>query len=330
MKPPSTAWKEVILPDEAERHAGYVTTIAAIGKAKSEKYGAGRVLHRKQRAGARATFEVLPGLPEHAAHGLFATPTTFEARVRLSNGNYNKQSDRTGDIRGFAISVRGVNGPSTFGVPAQFQDFGLINREAFTSRNSDEFVSVMVGAQSGLLSLTWHLVRTYGLFHGLGSMMVLARQLSRPFTGFATETFWSAAPLRCGPYACRVRVLPASSEVNPGAAEDWHADIRDRLRKAPLVQDFQLQFFVDEQTTPIEDASVDWPESEAPYLTVARLTLLQQDLDSEDGEKTSAEAEAGIFDPWQALEDHRPLGEVMRARKAVYFTSQQARQAGWK
>jgi len=34
-----------------------------------------------------------------------------------------------------------------------------------------------------------------------------------------------------------------------------------------------------------------------------------------------------VFDPWQALMAHRPLGEVMRARKAVYFASQKERGA---
>jgi hypothetical protein len=38
-----------------------------------------------------------------------------------------------------------------------------------------------------------------------------------------------------------------------------------------------------------------------------------------------ADDEAAAFDPWVALMDHRPLGEVMRARKVVYFQSQQGR-----
>jgi hypothetical protein len=39
----------------------------------------------------------------------------------------------------------------------------------------------------------------------------------------------------------------------------------------------------------------------------------------------AAAIEAAAFDPWSALMDHRPLGEVMRARKVVYFQSQQGR-----
>ena len=33
------------------------------------------------------------------------------------------------------------------------------------------------------------------------------------------------------------------------------------------------------------------------------------------------------FDPWGGLADHRPLGEIMRARKVAYFHSQKSRGA---
>jgi hypothetical protein len=40
-----------------------------------------------------------------------------------------------------------------------------------------------------------------------------------------------------------------------------------------------------------------------------------------------AQIEASVFDPWQALAAHRPLGEVMRSRRVAYFESQKARSA---
>ncbi len=106
---------------------------------------------------------------------------------------------------------------------------------------------------------------------------------------------------------------------------DWAGDFRSRLARGPLRFELQLQFFVDEARTPIEDASVDWPEDVAPYVTVAVLTLPAQDPEAATGQALAAAIESAAFDPWSALMAHRPLGEVMRARKVVYFQSQSGR-----
>mgnify|MGYP000455688335 CR=1 FL=1 len=100
-----------------------------------------------------------------------------------------------------------------------------------------------------------------------------------------------------------------------------------RLALDALRFELQLQFFVDETSTPIEDASVDWPESVAPWLTVADLVVEPQDLQDPSALAFVQQMETSTFDPWQALEEHRPLGEVMRSRKVVYFESQKARGA---
>ena len=45
------------------------------------------------------------------------------------------------------------------------------------------------------------------------------------------------------------------------------------------------------------------------------------------GRKLSARAETLSFDPWHALEEHRPLGQMMRARSAAYRLSTMERGA---
>jgi hypothetical protein len=85
-----------------------------------------------------------------------------------------------------------------------------------------------------------------------------------------------------------------------------------------------LQPFVSEHLTPIEDASVNWP---SPYHTVAHLTLPAQDTSSAAGQALARKIEASVIDPWQALAAHRPLGDVQRARRVVYFVSQKGRNA---
>lgn len=320
---PSTAWREQVAPDEAERFAGYAKQFAAMQQAKSKQFGNGRALHRRQQLGLQAELEVLADLPAHACHGLFAAPRRCEAWVRLSNGGPDRASDATPDVRGFAIQVRGLAGPSALGGECSHQDFLLIQHPAFAFAKTDEFVGLVMAVARGPLHLLPYFLRRYGLGGGLKQLKKLGQTFGKRFHGFATETFFSAAPIACGPYAARVRLRPAAPQP-PMAGTAWAQDVSGRLLKAPLVYELQLQFFSDEATTPIEDASVDWP---TPYLTVARLTLPQQDSASAAGRALDAQVEAAVFDPWAALLEHRPLGDVMRARKVVYFESQKQRGA---
>jgi catalase len=326
MDVPSRQWKERIAADEAERHAGYARDFEQIQALKSAKYGKGRALHRKQQLGLQGRFEVLDGLPEYARHGLFARPAHYEAWVRLSNGGTDHQADRKPDVRGFAIKVRGVSGPGALGVgPAASQDFLLINHPAFAFAGADEFVGLVKSVARGPGAMLGYLVSRYGFLGAMRMVKRFAKTFNAPFTGFATEPFHSAAPVACGPYAVRVRLQAASAEVKPGADGDWAGDFLGHLDRGPLSFKLQLQFFVDEARTPIEDASQDWPEDVAPYVTVGVLTLPLQDTQSAEGQTLAADIESAAFDPWSALMDHRPLGEVMRARKVVYYQSQSGR-----
>lgn len=322
---PNTGWKEVVAPDEAQRFAGYARLFAELQARKSHKYGKGRGLHRKQLTAARGRLEVLGDLPAFAAQGLFAQPGLYEVRVRLSNGGMDTTSDRKPDIRGFAISVLGVQGDSALGNgPAQSQDFLLINQEKFAFPQSGEFVDFVVAASHGGGALIKFLVRRHGLLGAARQIAKTVKTFGRPFGGFAAHAVHSAAPIACGPYAVRVRLVPHASNGAPvtQVQDDWNAEFSARLRQQDLVWDLQLQPFVDEAFTPIEDASVDWP---TPYTTVARLTLPRQDPGADPA--MAAQVEAAVFDPWQALAAHRPLGDVMRARKVVYFESQKGRGA---
>jgi len=325
---PSTDWKEQVAPDEAERFEGYAREFAAMQQRKSAKFNNGRALHRKQLLALKAELEVFPDLPEAARNGLFALPGKHEAWVRLSNGGTDRAADAKPDIRGFAIKVFGVQGPSAMDDgDATSQDFLLINHSAFGFPKSDEFVGLAIAAGKGGGGLLKYLFGRYGLVGAVKLMARFAGTLSKPFNGFALETFFSAAPIACGAYAARVRLVPDNQSSQAADKKDWAQDLKRHLAKGALRFDFQLQFFVNEASTPIEDASVDWPESVAPYVTVARLSIPQQEFSDAAARQFDAQVEAAIFDPWPGLMAHRPLGDVMRARKVVYFASEKARGA---
>lgn len=321
---PSTDWREVISPDENARFAAYAATLTTLQRQRSERLGAGRALHRKQLIAIKGKLTVLERLPEFAQQGLFATPGTHEVWLRYSNGGSDKQPDGKPDVRGLAFKVFGVSGESALGGPARSQDFSLINHAQFAFPKSDEFIGFVEGLSRGPWSLISYLVRRYGLFKGLSHLIRMVKNTSTPFFGFETETLYSAVPIACGPYAVRYRLLPAQGN-GPAPAQppaDLGQALAARLKQAPLQYELQLQPFVSEEVTPIEDASVNWP---TPYVTVARLELPVQALDGQALQAFQTEAEAEVFDPWQALAAHRPLGDVQRARKVAYYESQKAR-----
>ena len=325
--PPATDWHERIAPDEAARHEAQATQLAELQRVRSAKLGAGRGLHRKGLVGLTARLHVKDGLPEHARHGLFATPAGYDAWLRLSNGGPDPKPDKKPDIRGFALRVAGVTGDGALGGAATHQDFLLINAPTFGMVNSAPFMGLVAAASKGPLALIGWSYRTYGLRRMFGELARLKASVERPFTGFAATTFHSAAPIACGPYAARVRLTPNAPTPHTDARGAWGAAMATAVTAGPIGYTLALQFFVNEQRTPIEDASVDWAEDVAPYVPVADLTIAAQDPASEAGRALAATIEHAVFDPWQALAAHRPLGEVMRARKVAYYTSQQARAA---
>ncbi len=334
---PSTEWKEQIGEGEAAIHASIAKRMIEMQQRKSQKHGDGRALHRRGLVGLRGKLKVRSGLPPHLAHGLFATPSAgaadgYEVWVRLSNGSADRQPDSRPDVRGFGLQVRGLSGDGALGSPTTVQEFALIHFELFTFRTSEAFAGVVLAASDGPIALIKHLVEQHGFFAGFREAGRLQKSFGQPFRGYAVEPFFSAAPIACGPYAVKVRLRP---EARPTAADEaarkegWKAAMARHLAAGPLRYQLQLQAFVNEQDTPIENPLVRWREEVSPFVTVADLELPPQPVEGAEAEALAQEVEHSTFDPWAALAAHRPLGEIMRARKVTYFESQKARGAKW-
>ena len=142
------------------------------------------------------------------------------------------------------------------GKPTDHQDFLMINQDRAPGANSREFIDFMEAATAGPLPAILHLFRAHGPGGGFSRLRDLFGMLSKTFNGFAAERFNTVAALCCGPYAVRVRLAPAGNPPPSRRAKDIVADMRERLAVGSLAYDLELQFFVDEATTPIEDP---WP-----------------------------------------------------------------------
>lgn len=328
---PSRDWREDVGPDEDARFLALAEQLRDLQRANAKKRGVtDRALHAKGHLGVEAELTVKPDLPEHARFGVFREPKTFKAFVRSSNGAGTRQHDAKDDVRGLGIKVVGVAGKKLIpGMEDEVtQDFLVILSASTPFRGPEEFVTTVRAAANPLLLLP----RLIGGL-GFGRAFSLLKKLSGGFpksTSVATSRYFSALPVQYGPYAVHYGLRPhaaPSGEPAKRGASFFGEELAERLRKGPVVYDFQVQFYGDATKTPIEDASIEWRESDAPFVTVGTLTLLQQDVTSARGERIGRFVEGLSFDPWHALVEHRPLGAMMRARNHAYRLSTEERRA---
>jgi hypothetical protein len=325
----ATDWKETVAADETERFERYASELRALQKKNARGGTASRALHAKGHVGAVGELLVSSGLPEALRVAVFSEPRSWPVYVRFSSGSGHHQHDRTLDVRGLALKLVGVPGRKL--IPGledkRTQDFLLIQTPATSFRTPDEFVAFVRAAAGGPALLLPRLIGALGLGRGLGVLKGLA---SMPkVTSLATVPFHTALPLRFGATAAKLALFPEGPSAGPatGGAQALREDLVSRLRSGPLTWSLRAQLFVDERTTPIEDASVRWPEDRTPFHELARLVLPQQDVTSESGAKQEEQIDRMSFDPWHSVEELRPLGAMMRARSAAYRESILERQA---
>ncbi|HEX6184859.1 MAG TPA: catalase family protein [Pyrinomonadaceae bacterium] len=334
--PPSTAWEEKREPDEEDMFSKFAQYIKEQQEkllkeepkiAQRTKGQLLRGFHAKPHAGLEAEFEVLADLPEHARYGVFAEPRVFPAVVRFSNGTPTLQSDRKPEPRGIGIKLFGVQGKKLLEDQkhAVTQDF-LATSHSVTStvKHVRQFIAFVKAGEDGMLKMPYRLARAVGLKEARRILWALLRTVILPkVRSMATEVYAGTAPIKLGPYAVKFTVRPAEDTAPPPKRRPWfkpdflREELAGRLRKSDLNFDFVVQFFVDEQLTPIEDTSVRWEPEVAPFVKVARLRIPRCELDQTLTDKVNQLS----FTPWHATEDHRPLGNVMRARRFAYEAS---------
>ena len=140
--------------------------------------------------------------------------------------------------------------------------------------------------------------------------------------------YWSTTPYLFGPgRAVKYIARPASDRTTPMPERltEHYLDeaLRNHLAVADARFDFLVQFQTDPERMPIEDATIEWKEEDSPYVGVATIRMPKQTV-APPGE---GRCEAAAFNPWHGLADHRPLGNMNRARRAIYPALSQLRRS---
>lgn len=328
---PSTTWSETIPAGEAELFEGFAKDLRQIQEQRAAKHPMGRGLHYKAHGGLRASLDVLDGLPDWAKVGIFAAPGTYRSYVRFSNGAGQFQRDKVEDVRGFALKVVGVPGEKLIPgmTDCKTQDFLAILTPSLPFRSTQEFVTIAKLSALPPWQAPFALIFGIGLRRLPSLLGGLKAFVGVPTPSVASATFYTPAPIRWGDYAVKYSFVSKNPAGGPDAdaKNPLRVELAERLRKGPLTWEMRVQAYVDPVATPIEDSTVAWDESKSPWITVARLTVYQQDIDSAEGVALGEYVEKLSFDPWHAPVEFRPLGEAMRARSAAYRESTIARGA---
>ena len=325
-------------PDEAQTIQELVETLLKISRTTYEDgHHALRSVHAKSHALLEGELTVLPNLPPELAQGIFAVPSVYPVILRLSSTPGDLLDDSVSTPRGLALKVIGVRGARLAGSEADAtQDFIMINGPAFAAPNAKKFLgnlkllagttdkvphlksvlsATLRGAEKLLESVGGH----SGTLHSLGG---------EPATHPLGETYFTQVPLRFGQYIGKLSLAPASDRMRAlkGAPVP--------ITKSPQALREALQEFQDRfgdvgaagAVVPGPPGKCPWRRrrglargTQPPHLPIGRLFFPRQ---SAWNESRSRAVDEGIaFSPWHGIEEHQPLGSVMRARKAAYEAS---------
>ena len=296
-----------------------------------------RSVHAKSHGLLQGTLQVLDGLPDSLAQGVFERPGAFPVVMRFSTNPGDILDDTVSSPRGLAIKLIGVQGERLPGSEADTtQDFVMVNGPAFVAPNAQKF-----NRSLGLLAATtdtgqgWKkalskvLRGAVKLLSAAGSEASALKSLGgQPLTHPLGETFYSQTPFRYGSAIAKLSVAPISPELRALTDAPVNLSGRPNGLRAALIDYFgvhggewelRVQLRTNADTMPVEDASVAWPEDESPYVPVARITAARQPAWNEE---RAEQVDDGLsFSPWRGITAHQPLGSVNRARKDAYAMS---------
>lgn len=277
---------------------------------------ADRGQHQKLLLAARGRLRIFDELPAALRMGPFASPLSFTVACRFSNGQPCTFPDASPDVRGVALK---------FFLPENDEVDLLMTNEGGRSHAADArsfmaFADVLVakieaGPTGALRELAKALRRgelALGEVAKIGYILVKEVGLHRA-RSLTAERYWGSV-VGLGPAAIKYSLhpsdpVPPSIPLRAHGADRLREDLLRRLAQGPVRWQLAAQLFVDEASTPVNDAAQAWS---SPIVAVGELEIASPPT-AGDEETINKMA----FNPANGFQ---PLG-ITHARKDVYAAS---------
>ena len=276
--------------------------------------------HQKLLLGARGTLRVLDGVPLALKSGPFAAPVAFSVACRFSNGQPCPFADKTADVRGVAVKLF---------LPQGSEVDLLMTNEGGRSHAPDAtqfmaFADVLVakiergavGAFEELLKELREDKLTVGEVAHIGAILLSEVGL-HPVRSLATESYWGSV-VKLGAAAFKYSLHP-DQETMPLGDFEAHGpnylreELLSRLAKGPVKWQLRVQLYVDENSTPVNDAAKAW--------TSAPIAIGELEISAAPSEHDERQIDQMAFNPGNGFD---ALG-ITHARKDVYAASAENR-----
>ena len=319
--------EEVIPNDEPQQIQRSVEIFTNIIEQTKTDYVA-RGAHAKGHACVKAYVDVDKNIDPQLQHGVFHTPgKRYKSWIRFSNANSNvaTSDDNKKDARGMALKlfniydhelIQQANGPES-------QDFLMHSSPAFFSTDLNDYNSLIETDDKigyfieGINPFKWRLRE---LSHVMDT-------LSPPPYSPIWDEYFSNTVYKLGPHNIKFMTksctaTPEQANPNRDQPDFLKTTLAGELSSDSACMQLMVQLQDPSKLMPIEDISVLWKQSDSPFIPVATITILKQEFDSPEQEQY---CENLSFSPWNALEQHRPIGALNRVRKVVYEASSKYR-----
>jgi len=270
-----------------------------------------RAVFRKLHGVAHGWFEIRPDLPGHLKEGVFSH-RRLPAWVRFSSDTAPTAPD-SGSTLGIGIKLFDVPGETALGETGNTADFIMQNFNVFFVDNAEEMCEF---TYSGVVEGDYP-----GYLDKHPKTNSILNQMSAKIEGSAlTATYWALLPFHLGTgQFAKYRLDPETAPQNvPNDAPNYLAtDLANRLARQEYRFRFMVQLRTHPATMPLDQATVEWPEAESPFIHIATLVLPRQDVQA----KGQAEYGQGLaYNIWRVPPANAPAQEssIAAARKTVY------------